>query len=180
MNPRYDDLGPRIDIGHEPPGAAPAASHPARPYAPPKSRGGMGVFGVIALLLSLLALALALWSLMRTPEQMPIPNPSPGVVPGATAERTAKLEKDVGDLMLRLVTLEKELEAVRAKAGSVEAFLHPGERPIDSASPIESIRVAYPAHEIGILGWEAHWLVPFLISSVAAAFLTKGFFRVQL
>jgi LysM repeat protein len=123
MTPSYDDLGPRIDIGHEPPGAIPAEPNPAQPhapYAPPKSGGGMGVFGMIALILSLLALALALWSLMRAPEQAYTPALSPGVVPGATAERTAKLEKDVGDLMLRLVTLEKELEAVRAKAGSVQ------------------------------------------------------------
>ncbi len=120
MTPSHDNLGPRIDIGHEPTAAGPAAANPAQPYTAPKPRGGMGVFGLIALLLSLAALVLALWSLMRAPEQMPTPAPSPGVVPGATAERTAKLEKDVGDLMLRLVTLEKELEAVRAKAGSLQ------------------------------------------------------------
>ncbi|MCB2193901.1 MAG: LysM peptidoglycan-binding domain-containing protein [Deltaproteobacteria bacterium] len=50
---------------------------------------------------------------------IPQPPVSPSVVPGATAERVAKLEKDVGDLMLRMVTLEKEIKAVASKAGSV-------------------------------------------------------------
>lgn len=120
MPARYDDLGPRIDIGQEPAETASAGGNPARPYAPAPSRRGLGPLGVISLLLSLLALALALWAMMRGPEPSTMPPPSPGVVPGATAERVAKLEKDAGDLMLRLVTLEKELEAVRAKAGSLQ------------------------------------------------------------
>ncbi len=126
----YDDMGPRIDLGSESPAAGPAAANwnpsppktpgaaPAPPrLAPPKS--SPGALGLVSLVISLLALALGTWAILSQPEMIPPPPMSSSVVPGATAERVAKLEKDVGDLMLRMVTLEKELKAVASKAGSV-------------------------------------------------------------
>ncbi|MCF8099750.1 MAG: LysM peptidoglycan-binding domain-containing protein [Desulfarculaceae bacterium] len=125
----YDDMGPRIDLGGDntPPQAPegnrnpnppriPGAS-PAPPRIAPKS--SPGALGLVSLLLSLLALSVAIWGLLSQPEMIPQPPMSSSVVPGATAERVAKLEKDVGDLMLRMVTLEKEIKAVASKAGSV-------------------------------------------------------------
>ena len=125
----YDDMGPRIDLGGEtPPPEAPSpglgpkapripgATPTLRPSAP---KSGPGALGLVSLLLSLLALSVAIWGLLSQPEMIPQPPISASVVPGATAERVAKLEKDVGDLMLRMVTLEKEIKAVSSKAGSV-------------------------------------------------------------
>ncbi|BEQ15817.1 LysM peptidoglycan-binding domain-containing protein [Desulfoferula mesophila] len=125
----YDDMGPRIDLGGEtPPPEAPSpglgpkapripgAAPTLRPSAP---KSGPGALGLVSLLLSLLALSVAIWGLLSQPEMIPQPPISSSVVPGATAERVAKLEKDVGDLMLRMVTLEKEIKAVSSKAGSV-------------------------------------------------------------
>ncbi|MFH2125989.1 MAG: LysM peptidoglycan-binding domain-containing protein [Pseudomonadota bacterium] len=125
----YDDMGPRIDLGGDstPPEAHSATRNPnppripgaapAPPRIPPKS--GPGALGLVSLMLSLLALCVAMWGLLSQPEMIPQPPMSPSVIPGATAERVAKLEKDVGDLMLRMVTLEKEIKAVASKAGSV-------------------------------------------------------------
>ena len=120
-----DNMGPRVDLGGETPPQSPAAgnrgaSAPRVPSMPtPPAKSGPGALGLVSLLLSLLALAVALWSLLSQPEMIPPPPVSPSVVPGATAERVAKMEKDVQDLMLRMVTLDKELRAVASKAGSV-------------------------------------------------------------
>ncbi|MBU1274418.1 MAG: LysM peptidoglycan-binding domain-containing protein [Proteobacteria bacterium] len=125
----YDDMGPRIDLGGETPASGPAAGNwnPTPPRTPgaaptipgPAPKSGPGALGLVSLMLSLLALAVAMWAILSQPEMIPPPPMSSSVVPGATAERVAKLEKDVGDLMLRMVTLEKEIKAVASKAGSV-------------------------------------------------------------
>ncbi|MCB2228055.1 MAG: LysM peptidoglycan-binding domain-containing protein [Desulfarculaceae bacterium] len=123
----YDDMGPRVDLGGEAPSSpSPLPGHTRRPAAPsapvmpPKQpKSGPGALGLVSLMLSLLALAVAIWGLLSQPEMIPPPPVSASVVPGATAERVAKMEKDVQDLMLRMVTLDKELKAVASKAGSV-------------------------------------------------------------
>jgi hypothetical protein len=119
----YEPMGPRLDVSQEP--DEPAYVSQRRPLQPPRSsgRGGGGglgtVLALIAMVLALLGLGMALWAVTALPERVPGPLPSPDVVAGGTAERVAKLEKDVSSLMLRLVTLEKELEAVRGRAGAV-------------------------------------------------------------
>ena len=132
MNPTgYDDIGPRIDmdgLGPEPGKTmgGPAPEEPSkapRPMAPPPAarpgRQGGNLAGLIGLGLGLIALVLAAVALFSTPEPQTGPAPSLGAVPGAEAERIAKLEKDVNALMLQFVTLEKEIKALGHKAGSV-------------------------------------------------------------
>jgi len=126
MTSNQDGMGPRFDIRPEPPepglgggrpGLSPAGSAPYRP----SSSGGSGgrLLGGLGLAVAVIALLVAVFGLVSAPEPVPGPLPSPDVVMGGTAERVAKLEKDVSTLMLRLVTLEKELEAVRGRAGAV-------------------------------------------------------------
>ena len=126
MTSNQDGMGPRFDIRPEPPepglgggrpGPSPAGTAPYRPG----SSGGSGgrLLGVLGLLVAVVALLVAIFGLVSAPEPVPGPLPSPDVVMGGTAERVAKLEKDVSSLMLRLVTLEKELEAVRGRAGAI-------------------------------------------------------------
>lgn len=116
----YDDMGPRIDLGHDPgPQEYSPPPKPGAPMRPAAAKRGGGGLSVAALLLAVVALVLGAWALLAQPEAPAAPPLSADVVPGGTGERVAKLEKDVGQLMLRLVTLEKELETVRAKAGSV-------------------------------------------------------------
>lgn len=125
MASNLDGMGPRFDIRPEPPepglgGGRPGPS-PTIPYRPSSSTGGSGgrLLAGLGLAVAVIALAVAIFGLVSTPEPVPGPLPSPDVVMGGTAERVAKLEKDVSSLMLRLVTLEKELEAVRGRAGAI-------------------------------------------------------------
>jgi LysM repeat protein len=118
----YDNLGPRIDMGLDA-GEEPlsdlrrqAATSPATGG---KKSGGALLLGILALAASLVAVGLGLFAITSRPAPASLPDPGPGVVPGATAERTAKLEKDVGQLMLRMVSLEKELHALKGRSGSV-------------------------------------------------------------
>ncbi len=124
----YEDMGPRIDLGAEPeePGYPPPGGTGRRSSPPPPPAGGRpspgsGGRGLILACLgvALLALVLAVWDLVDRPEPVSGPPLSSDVVPGGAAERVAKLEKDVSQLMLRLVTLEKELQSLANKAGTV-------------------------------------------------------------
>jgi hypothetical protein len=56
-------------------------------------------------------------------------------------------------------------------------LLYPGEPPLP-ASGVKWVEVDYPAAHVRMFGFEAHWLVWFLIISMASAFLLKGKFRV--
>jgi LysM repeat protein len=123
----YEDMGPRIDLDaqpeesgymhqtrHEPPSPNMPGPLPSRS----QSSGGKGLT-LVSLVVALLALVVGLWALFSQPDAVSGPPLSPEVVPGGAAERVAKLEKDVSQLMLRLVTLEKELQSLANKAGTV-------------------------------------------------------------
>jgi LysM repeat protein len=85
-----------------------------------KSGGGGAILvALISMLIALVAVGVSAFVMISQPEGAPDPVQSPEVMPGGTTERVAKLEKDVSGLILRLVTLEKELRAVSSKAGSV-------------------------------------------------------------
>jgi LysM repeat protein len=123
----YEDMGPRIDLGShpeepsysQPRDQGPARSMGSRPLlSKQQSSGGKGLT-ILSLVVAVLALLIAGWALMSQPDQVTGPPMSPDVVPGGAAERVAKLEKDVSQLMLRLVTLEKELQSLANKAGTV-------------------------------------------------------------
>ena len=71
------------------------------------------------------------------------------------------------------------LSAVRARAGTWDAFLYPGEPPIPRDSVIESITLEYPSRELSLFGLNIHWLISFFIISVAAGFALKGVFGIE-
>ena len=58
-------------------------------------------------------------------------------------------------------------------------LLAPGESGYQSKE-VESIEIIYPPREIGVAGWETHWVIWFLAISLLAAYLLKGFFGVAL
>ncbi len=117
----YDE-GPRIDLGHEGqeegyqlPGPSGPGSAPPGATAPSGGRG----LALAGLVVALLALGLGLFALLRQPQPQPLPPIANETVPGGTGERVAKLEKDVYQLILRMVSLEKQLQAVAGKSGSI-------------------------------------------------------------
>ena len=58
-------------------------------------------------------------------------------------------------------------------------LLAPGERGY-AAAAVRSIGIDYPSREIGIGGWETHWVIWFLGISILSAYLLKGLFGIVL
>jgi hypothetical protein len=61
-----------------------------------------------------------------------------------------------------------------------DLLLYPGEPPLAESGPIRAIEVTYPSGPISFLGWwETHWLVYFLIASLASVLLLKRLFGIE-
>jgi len=60
----------------------------------------------------------------------------------------------------------------------VELLLYPGE-PRLPAGALQSLELTYPIQEVSVLGWKMHWLIPFLVFSLAFSFLFKGVMGVE-
>ena len=61
----------------------------------------------------------------------------------------------------------------------IDQLLYPGEAPLPRAGPIAAIEVVYPPQSIPVLGWDPHWIVHFLVVSLATVLLLKRFFGVE-
>ena len=71
--------------------------------------------------------------------------------------------------------------APRARGATViDVLTNPAERPLDSALSVRSIEVAYGDLEVRVFGWEADWLVLFLLETLAFALLLKRPLRVEI
>ncbi len=60
------------------------------------------------------------------------------------------------------------------------SLLYPGEAPIGSESPIESIEIRYPELDISILGTSVNWLILFLVFSLGFGYAFKGVLGVKI
>jgi hypothetical protein len=72
----------------------------------------------------------------------------------------------------------RPLSPVRGSA-LIDRLLYPVE-PAAPKGPVASVRLDYPQRDVAFFGFEVHWVWPFLILSLVAGFLVKGFFRVNL
>ena len=61
-----------------------------------------------------------------------------------------------------------------------DILLYPGEPPIPRSLSMETIEVTYPSLNLAIFGWNFHWLVLFLILSIAFGFAFKGVLGVEI
>jgi uncharacterized membrane protein (DUF106 family) len=62
----------------------------------------------------------------------------------------------------------------RTGAGFVDMLLHPGESPIPSSSPIQSVEIQYAALTLSVFGFGVHWLLFFFVVSLIAGFALRG------
>ncbi len=86
------------------------------------------------------------------------------------------------DVVTKRVTVSdglKRLSVRRVAPGLYQQLLHPAETSIPPATGIESIEISYPFITYSFLGWSIHWLVIFFVVSIAAGFLLKGIFGVE-
>jgi len=73
------------------------------------------------------------------------------------------------------------LSSVRSSSTSIfDAIFNPGEKPLDSKSSAVSISVNYPETTMKVLGIKMHWIIVFFILSIAAGFVFKGIFKVEI
>jgi hypothetical protein len=68
----------------------------------------------------------------------------------------------------------------RLSPGFLDQLLYPAEAPLPADGPVARISVRYADREVGLFGWETHWLIVFLILSVGFAFAMKGRFGVTI
>lgn len=59
----------------------------------------------------------------------------------------------------------------RVSPGLMDQLLYPSEPPLPADSPVSLISVAYPEPGVSIAGWRVHWLIPFVVLSMGAAFV---------
>jgi uncharacterized membrane protein (DUF106 family) len=69
---------------------------------------------------------------------------------------------------------------VRLEQGFVNQLLYPSEAPLPSSGPVSAISVAYPEREIGVLGWQVHWMIVYFALSMIFAFALKKPFNVTI
>lgn len=68
-----------------------------------------------------------------------------------------------------------------ASRGSIwKQVLYPGERSLPGGTPVRSVTVLYPAKSLTAFGLGVHWLVAYLILSIAFGFAFKGVFKVEI
>ena len=106
--------------------------------------------------------------------------------------RIKALAPGTGRLLLRVdgLTIEKSVvvggraadQGLGAGlAGSIgKQVLYPGEAPLPSGTPVRSVEVLYPAKRLSVFGLHVHWLVAYLILSIAFGFAFKGVFKVEI
>jgi hypothetical protein len=70
------------------------------------------------------------------------------------------------------------LSSQRVGAG-LPHFFHPGEPPLPNPSPAAWVTVTYPDAPLPLLGWQLHWIWPWLVLSMLFGYVLKGPLRVQ-
>ena len=108
------------------------------------------------------------------------------------AWRIKALSEGSGRLILRMGgrTIEKSVTvggrplskvSALASRGSVsKRILYPGERPLPAGTPVRSVEVVYPARSLTFFGLGVHWLVAYLVLSIAFGFAFKGVLKVEI
>jgi hypothetical protein len=69
---------------------------------------------------------------------------------------------------------------VRPEATFVDQLWYPAEAPLPAGGPLVAIAVSYPRTDVSVLGWRLHWMVAFVVLSLAFALVLRRRFGVTL
>lgn len=72
------------------------------------------------------------------------------------------------------------VSALASRASFARRVLYPGEPPLPGGTPVRSVEILYPAKRLAAFGVGVHWLVAYLVLSIAFGFALKGVFRVEI
>lgn len=73
-----------------------------------------------------------------------------------------------------------KVSALASRGSLWKQVLYPGEPPLPAGTPIRSVEVLYPAKSLTAFGLGVHWLIAYLILSIAFGFAFKGVFKVEI
>jgi uncharacterized membrane protein (DUF106 family) len=90
------------------------------------------------------------------------------------AGRTIEKSVTVGGRPLTMVS------PLASRGSFWKQVLYPGERPLPAGTPVRSVEVLYPPDRLIAFGFGVHWLVAYLILSIAFGFAFKGVFQVDI
>ena len=106
--------------------------------------------------------------------------------------RVKALAPGTGRLLLRTGgrTIEKsvtvgggpmaKVSALASRGSISKRVLYPGEAPLPAGTSVRSVEILYPAKILRAFGLGVHWLVAYLILSIAFGFAFKGVFKVEI
>jgi len=72
------------------------------------------------------------------------------------------------------------VSAIASRGSIAKRVLYPGEPPLPDGTPVRSIEVLFPAARLSAFGVGVHWLVAYLVLSIAFGFALKGVFKVEI
>jgi uncharacterized membrane protein (DUF106 family) len=73
-----------------------------------------------------------------------------------------------------------KVSSFASRGSIVERVLYPGEPPLAPGTAVRSIEILYPPRRLAVLGLGIHWLVAYLVLSIAFGFALKGVFKVEI
>ena len=73
-----------------------------------------------------------------------------------------------------------KVSALASRGSILKRVLYPGEPPLPEGTAVRSIEILYPARRLAAFGLSVHWLVAYLVLSVAFGFAFKGVFKVDI
>lgn len=129
---------------------------------------------------------------IQTPEGLQIETPPIRIAPLSEIDWRLKATR-VGDWQIRLIVDGKEysktvrvgsrfvkLAPYRLAGNSLSGLLYPVEKSLPGDGALSEIHIRYPHRETRVWGMPIHWLVIFLVVSIAAGFSMKGVFKVEI
>ncbi len=130
---------------------------------------------------------------LETPPGLEITAPAVRIPDGhEVVWRVKALSPGSGSLHLRTGgrTIEKsvvvggrhltKVSALASRGSFWKQVLYPGEPPLPSETPVRSFEVVYPAKTLTAFGVNIHWLIAYLVLSIAFGFALKGVFKVEI